>query len=236
MRILPSFALIVAVVALTACNAQTAAPADASADPTPTATATVDHAAAKEACEAQGQRYSRAIGQCHGELPDPDRTPRPTPTAAPVDPDLAFQVFQEVFAADDADLLTALADAIEVDFYWIDSVDRIDYDIASHTVLMEATVLFETIYANDPQEWRNDTWTLFRDVARDFWGPFTEGFEDSAGDVLGAQADWPRFIPTMELNGNAGRLRVSCPGSLTYAIIQRQATQTEFEAECTITP
>lgn len=177
--------------------------------------------------------------------PAPSPTPRPTPAnrltprpssePAAVDPELAFSVWKGVFADNAVDIFRDSSDAIEADFYWIDSVDRVNYDDPAHRLTLDITVGFESVYLNDPQEWRNDTWTLYRDLARHIWTPFIEGAEEGDG-IPGVTYDWPRFIPAVLFNANGGRLAVECPGSLTYDIVQRQATQTEFESQCTFTP
>lgn len=121
--------------------------------------------------------------------------------------------------------------------FWIESVDRAAYDRTAHAIVLDVTVDFESVYLNDPVEWRTDTWDLYRSWPRSVWASFVEGAEadDGAGDLLGA-IDWPTFTPALVLNGNAGRLTASCPGELIYRISQRQATQAEFEAECSFAP
>ncbi len=76
-----------------------------------------------------------------------------------------------------------------------------------------------------PQEWRDDTWDLFRSYSRDVWAALVEGY-DGADPVV--EADWPLWTPTLTLNGNAGRLTVECPGSLIVDVMMRAATQQNY--------
>lgn len=99
---------------------------------------------------------------------------------------------------------------------------------------IEATISFESVYQRDPQEWRDDTWTLYREFAREVWNAVVTGFEGS--DSGGLSPDWALWTPDVVLNGNVGRLAVSCPGSTIDAIRLRQTTQLEFQEECTFTP
>ena len=158
----------------------------------------------------------------------PTATPTPEPTGAPLSPDAMLELWKSAFAANQDYMKTDVADAIEADFFWIDSIDRTTYDPERHLLRWDASIDYESVYRNDLAEWKADTWELYRAFARDIWGPFTEGF----GEDSGMDPDWPTWTPRVRLDGNDGRLTVDCPGSLIYAITLREATQAEFNKQC----
>ncbi|HEV8697409.1 MAG TPA: hypothetical protein VGQ89_06940 [Candidatus Limnocylindrales bacterium] len=162
----------------------------------------------------------------------PSREATPTATTeASVDPEVAFALYKQVFESSALEFFkTDVADAIESDFFWISSIDRTTYDAAKNLLRYDATIDFESVYANDRNEWQSDTWDLFRTFARDLWVPYMEGL----GPGEGFTPDWPRWTPRLRLNGNKGRLVADCPGRVIYAISQREATQETFAKECTI--
>jgi hypothetical protein len=168
------------------------------------------------------------------ERPSVDAAPSEgTPSeVASVDPDLAYEIYKQAFQSTALELFkTDVADAIEADFFWVDSIDRTTYDATRNMLKYEATIDYEAVYNNDLQEWKSDTWELFSTFARDLWVPYMEGFGEET-----VTTDWPRWTPRLRLQGNDGRLVVDCPGRLMHAISQREATQTEFSKDCTFKP
>lgn len=173
------------------------------------------------------------------EAPTPEPTPSPTPTPEPtpeptLDPDTSYTLFKTAFQRTALELFkTDVAEALEQDFYWIDSVDRVTYDPKANLIRFDATIDFESIYRDDPTEWRKDTWELFREYSRSVWAPYMEGL----GDIDGlANSDWPRWTPSVRLHGNGGRLVVQCPGSFIHAVTERAATQSEYAKDCKSRP
>jgi len=161
-------------------------------------------------------------------------TPEPTLEPTPVDSAAAFAAFKTAFEDVYLDIFTTTgAEAFETDYYWVDRIDRATYDKETHRLVYEATIDYEEVYLNDPQEWRSDTWALYRDFARGPWDAVVTSTEDAE---LGIEPDWPLWTPAVVLNGNVARLTVDCPGDLIYRVQQREATQAEFEDECTFTP
>lgn len=160
-------------------------------------------------------------------------TSRPTTTTAILDPELVFSAWQTVFVSQYMPLFEGdFPAAFEALFYWIESVDRVTYDSTAHLLTIDATVAFESVYARDFDEWSTDTWDLYRSFSRDVWGALVEGFEGAGSDSL--EPDWPRWTPAVRLNGNVGRLTVQCPGPFIVSVMDRQATQAEYESECDI--
>jgi hypothetical protein len=205
-------------------------------------------------CNAQGPATSAdpSADPTTAGIPKSSRTPaptaspteRPTPTASPtatpvpsVDPELAFEVFRGVFADPANNQFLQSGEAIEEQFdFWVETVDQIEYDAEGHRLVFDITTRYGALYEHDPSMWHDQAWEFHRDMARELWSAFIEGFEEGmAGLGLGVP-DWPRWIPTMVLSGDGGDALAECPGSLTYAIVQRQATQAEFEEECTLRP
>lgn len=125
-----------------------------------------------------------------------------------------------------------LAEAIEDDFFWVESVDRLKFDPDAAELRIDATVAFAGVYERDRSEWLSDTWELYVILARDLWGAFTEAWDDS--DELTCRSDWAAWTPRFILSGNGGALSISCPGSMIYGISQRDATQTDYASECQI--
>ena len=161
----------------------------------------------------------------------PPATPTPEPTE--VDPDVAYFVWTTAFGDTWDELSGDVADALETDYYWIDSIDQTRYDAATNRIVIEATVLFESVYAYDREEWQTDTWDLYQDWSRDVWNPFVDAFDGGMDEEVNFTPDWPRWTPTLVFRANAGRLRTECPGSLIYAVSQRNASQSDFLDECT---
>ena len=157
--------------------------------------------------------------------PTAEPTPRPTPTT---DPELAYTVWTETFGEDLDFLRTDIAEAIEADYYWVESIDRTSYDPKRNMLRWDATVAYDLVYQNDPAEWRADTWELYRDFARDVWTAIMEG----VGSSIEFEPDWARWTPRLRLDGNGGRLIVDCPGAFMFALSQRVATQDDYRKLC----
>lgn len=158
----------------------------------------------------------------------PQATPEPTPE--PLDPAVVFDVFKQIFWTNFEDLYkNDVADAIEDDYVFVESVDRVAYDEAEHTITYTVTSRYESIYARDHDEWYADTWDFMRDYARDFWSAAKEGLGD---EISGTTIDWSTFTPALTVAGNKGRLLVSCPGALIDQVGEREADQADFEKEC----
>ena len=181
----------------------------------------------------QAETSSSPTATLENQTPTISPSPSPAETEAPtVNPEAAFIVWKDSFGGTSDDFTTLLADVIEESFYWVDSVDRATYDKEANLLVIDATIAFESVYTGDPQEWRDRTWSLYSGYAREIWDISIEGFEASSDYA----ADWARWTPGMLLNGNVGRLTVSCPGDLIYRVQQRDATQAEFQTECAFTP
>jgi hypothetical protein len=147
--------------------------------------------------------------------PTASPTERPTPTASPtatpvpsVDPELAFEVWQGVFADPANNQFLQSGEAIEEQFdFWVETVDQIEYDAEGHRLVFDITTRYGALYEHDPSMWHDQAWEFHRDMARELWSAFIEGFEEGmAGLGLGAP-DWPRWIPTMVLSGDGGDAR-----------------------------
>jgi hypothetical protein len=165
----------------------------------------------------------------------PAATPEPTDAAetdppAEVDPDVAFGIFKGAFWDNFEELYTNdIADAIESDYVFVDSVDRVRYDADKHRISFTITSDYELLYANDHEEWRSDTWDFFRDYAREIWG----GTKDGMGDEMaGVPIPWEEWTPSIRIVGNDDRLLVECPGSLINRISDRDGDQSDFADEC----
>lgn len=157
--------------------------------------------------------------------PQSTRTPAPTATISPETYSAFFAAF--FWSAYEEYFTTNFPDALE-SIFWLDTVDRVSFDEPTNTIRVDATVLFESIYLRDPQEWRDDTWELFRLYGRSSWGTMVEVNSDDLPGV-----DWSLISPALAFYGNAGRLTAHCPGTVLHGIYERQVTQTDFESQCT---
>lgn len=151
---------------------------------------------------------------------------------------LAYQVFQDsVLAKGYSDLVkTKVADAMESDFYWINSVDRTTYDPDKNRFTLDISVDFEDVYRDDPNEWKTDTWEFYTTYARDMWGQFVEGFLSNPDVFAGVTFDWPRWTPGITLIANGGSLSVACPGAFIDRLRQRDASQSDYVKDCALKP
>jgi hypothetical protein len=170
------------------------------------------------------------------------RSPEPTPTVEPTTepvptteltlaPEVVFGVFKDAFEAAFPGLSEIIAPAIESDFYWIPSVDKMTYDKAKNSISVYATIDFESVYLSDPNEWHSDVWDLYQSWSRNVWTSYMDGLGGGSFDP-----DWPSWTPALILNGNAARLTASCPGSVIYGISQRSVTQADFLKGCAFKP
>lgn len=163
--------------------------------------------------------------------PTPTADPTPDPTPAPIDPALVFDVFKKGFWSGFQTLYqTDFADTLENDYVVAQSVDKVSYNDAKNVITVAITTNYESVYLNDHAEWRTDTWEVYRDYGRDFWGTV---MEEMGTEISGQPLDWPKITPTLLID--AGRLSVSCPGAVIVAISQRQATQADFAKGCKFT-
>lgn len=126
---------------------------------------------------------------------------------------------------------TDVADAIEADYFVVDSVDRATYDPALNRLTYEITTAWALIYESDLDEWQDDTWEVIRDFARDLWLPFRESAEPEMEDLVAV--DWSTWTPALHIDAEGGDLYAHCPGDFIDRLSRREATQTEFVAECT---
>jgi hypothetical protein len=204
--------------------------------PAPAAPDATSPAAATTASTTSPARATTAAPTATATPVPPTATPvPPTPTPTQVDPAIALEAFKVVFWTSYEELFTVtLPPAIEGDFYWIDSVDRVDYDIEANHLRINATISFESVYLRDRQEWLDDTWMFYREYSRTVWDGVIKGFETSG--TAGIAPDWPVWTPSVELYGNSGRLTIRCPGSLIFQVRQRLATQDDYQSSCTSVP
>lgn len=159
---------------------------------------------------------------------EPTTAPTPTPT---VDPEAVLDAFfaKPFWEAVGDSFKGDLADAFESDYVMIESIDGVKYDPDKRAITYTFTNDYESVYARDHQEWRDDAWELYRDFARDGWSTLEETI---AGELPNATIDWVKWTPALVFSGNKGRLTVSCPGSIIHDVAQRDADQAEWEDAC----
>lgn len=130
-------------------------------------------------------------------------------------------------------VMNDVAAVMEDSFYWINSVDRFNYDTDTNVLTFDITVDFEGVYGRNFDEWSADTWDFFTQFGRDIWGSVVEGLEGELPNALG-DPDWTTWAPGITLNANTGRLSVECPGSVIDGIRLRQVSQADYEDQCQV--
>lgn len=122
------------------------------------------------------------------ETPAPTATSSPLASASGLSPDLAFEVWTTTFEDAFAGWSDLLADAVEADYDWIESVDRVGYDATANRIVLIVTVPTEEALIADGDAWRSTSWPVFRDVGEVVWA----GLVDEAtadGGALSTFAD-----------------------------------------------
>ena len=181
--------------------------------------------------------YTAADLECGDDIralgAPPQSTPEPKEReAVDMDPETALMAWQAIWwgLTFGEALQETMPSAMESDFYWIDSVDRLDFDTDSNTVIVDATIKFAGVYSRNRQDWVDDTWSFYRTWSRVVWAGIME-----QGDEVEEYADWATWTPALALNGNGGRLTAECPGHLILEVSERRASQADYEEVCSFT-